>query len=239
MVIYLLIAILSVVQSLFGVGLLLFGTPILLMLGCDYSEALLYLLPSSAVLSWSQVRDNFEIVLDGNYRRLFFMICLPTLFLGMFITRFFDLKWEIKIFIIAMLLFSFCMRSFGFLREKLATWMKGHLIPTIALMGLVHGLANMGGSILSALISSLYRDKIKILAGVSFSYAFMATFQLMVLIAMGGVLFKMNYLAGPVIAISVRYLIGKRVFAFTSEERYQKMINGFILATAILLLINL
>lgn len=39
---YLLILGLSVIQSLFGVGLLLFGTPLFLILGFEYQDALLF-----------------------------------------------------------------------------------------------------------------------------------------------------------------------------------------------------
>ena len=41
------VAVLTVIQSLFGMGLLVFGTPTLILLGVDFTEALLILLPCS------------------------------------------------------------------------------------------------------------------------------------------------------------------------------------------------
>ncbi len=113
--------------------------------------------------------------------------------------------------------------------------MKKNLSSALAAMGLIHGLSNMGGSILTPLVSSLYKDKNKVLTGVSFDYAFMASFQLIVLVFIQDQKFEAYYLIGSAIALSVRYLIGKRIFAFTSEVFYQRLINGFILANALML----
>ena len=43
---YLVIALFAVIQSVFGMGILVFGTPTLLMLGVDFSSCLLYTSPS-------------------------------------------------------------------------------------------------------------------------------------------------------------------------------------------------
>ena len=53
------------IQSLFGVGVLLFGTPLLLLLGYPFLETLLILLPISASINLLQVlKDYREIDLD-------------------------------------------------------------------------------------------------------------------------------------------------------------------------------
>lgn len=239
MEIYFLILILSVVQSLFGVGLLLFGTPLMLLMGYEYTEALLYLLPASAALSWSQVKDFRKEKLHGGYRKLFFLICLPLLVTGMIFATEFDFKYEIRVFVMFMLIVAFVIRTNFHFREKLQSLMKNHLMIALGSMGIIHGLSNMGGSILTPLVSSLYKDKNKVLAGVSFDYAFMASLQLLVLVLVKGEVFHSKFLIGAGISLSIRYLIGKRVFAFTSESNYQRLLNGFILANALLLGINL
>jgi uncharacterized membrane protein YfcA len=238
MEIYGLILVLAVVQSLFGIGILLFGTPILLILGYEYQEALMYLLPASAAISWSQVWDFRAHKLDGGYRKLFLSFCIPMLIVGMFLTQYFDLKFEIKIFVTVMLFLAFILRSSSRLLVKTQNFMRRHLKLALASMGLIHGLSNMGGSILAPLVSSLYKEKNKVLAGVSFDYAFMASFQLLVLVFIQGHKFYAHYLIGSAISLSVRYLVGKRVFAFTKDEHYQRLINGFILANAIILCLS-
>src|SRR5882757_7873526 len=56
MLIFAIIAVLAVVQSLFGIGLLVFGTPTLLLLGYPYQDALAVLLPASLAVSLLQLR---------------------------------------------------------------------------------------------------------------------------------------------------------------------------------------
>jgi len=239
MEIFFLILILSIVQSLFGVGLLLFGTPVMLILGYEYTDALLYLLPASASLSWSQVKDYRREKLHGGYRKMFFLICLPLLVTGMIFATAFDLRYEIRILVMFMLIIAFVIRSNSQFRENLQSFMKNNFIIALASMGIIHGLSNMGGSILTPLVSSLYKDKNKVLAGVSFDYAFMASLQLIVLLIIKGETFHFKFLIGAAISLIVRYLIGKRVFAFTFELNYQRLLNGFILANVLLLGINL
>ena len=239
MEVYVLILVLSIVQSLFGVGLLLFGTPVMLLMGYEYTEALLYLLPASAALSWSQVKDLRHEKLLGDYRKLFFMVCLPFLALGMLGANYLDLKWEIKLVITFMLVLAFILRTSKSFREVLQNKMKGNLSWALGIMGIVHGLSNMGGSILTPLVSGLYKEKNKVLAGVSFDYAFMASLQLIILLGFQREEFLPKYVIGAGISLVIRYSIGKRVFAFTSEIGYQRLLNGFILANALLLAINL
>lgn len=199
----------------------------------------MYLLPASAALSWSQVRDYRHEKLNGGYRKYFFLICLPMLAIGMLAATKFDFKFEIKIFVTLMLLLAFILRTSTALREKLQSIMKRNLVSALASMGLIHGLSNMGGSILTPLASSLYKDKSKVIAAVSFDYAFMASLQLLILVFINGERFHSELLIGPAISLSVRYLIGKKVFAFTTELLYQRLLNGFILANALMLGINL
>ncbi|WP_244115554.1 hypothetical protein [Burkholderia gladioli] len=49
------VALLAVVQSIFGMGVLVFGTPTLLLLGFDFTSVLGLLLPSSMAISAIQV----------------------------------------------------------------------------------------------------------------------------------------------------------------------------------------
>lgn len=45
----------SLIQSVFGIGLLVFGTPTMLLMGYSYTETLWILIPPSLTLSLSQV----------------------------------------------------------------------------------------------------------------------------------------------------------------------------------------
>ena len=79
------IAVLSVVQSVFGMGVLIFGTPTLLLLGYDFTEAICLLVPASFVISLLQVtisRQDWEAV-----SRHLYLICLPGIGVGLWIIQ--------------------------------------------------------------------------------------------------------------------------------------------------------
>ena len=58
-----LLAVCVVIQSIYGVGLLVFGTPILLLNGMDFFSVLGFLLPSSIVISVLQIYETRENVI--------------------------------------------------------------------------------------------------------------------------------------------------------------------------------
>lgn len=235
----LIILFLSVVQSIFGVGLLLFGTPILLLLDYSYNEALLYLLPASLAISAGQVVDTLHLKLDGSYRKKFFLCCLPFLVLGMIVSTKMNLKAEMNALVLVMLLVAFLLRTNDYFKKKIQFEMKANLSKALGIMGLIHGLSNMGGAILTPLVSTLYKDKNRVLAGISFDYAIMAFIQLVIVIVFSSTPLEFKYLAGPFIAYFTRKAFGKRIFAFTSDGAYQNLLNGFILASAVLVCFKL
>ena len=50
----LILLVLIIIQSIFGIGLLLFGTPTFLLLGYDFLNTLNFLLPISIIISFLQ-----------------------------------------------------------------------------------------------------------------------------------------------------------------------------------------
>ena len=60
----------AVVQSIFGVGMLLFGTPILLLLGYSFVDALGIVLPISIAISLLQVIKHVDYVDTAFYKNV-------------------------------------------------------------------------------------------------------------------------------------------------------------------------
>ncbi len=72
----------SIIQSVFGVGVLLFGTPLLLLLGYEFVDALGVLLPVSIAISALQVLRHYEDIDTGFYKNvLIYSIPLVVIFL--------------------------------------------------------------------------------------------------------------------------------------------------------------
>jgi len=64
------------IQSLFGVGVLLFGTPLLLLLGYPFLETLLILLPISASINLLQVLKDYREI-DLNIYKSILLLTIP------------------------------------------------------------------------------------------------------------------------------------------------------------------
>ena len=85
LIVFFIICFTSIIQSLFGVGVLVFGTPLLLILGLDFIQTLNILLPISLIINLFQF-SNHAILLDKKLVKDLLFIVLPlislTLFLG-------------------------------------------------------------------------------------------------------------------------------------------------------------
>ena len=66
------IAFTSILQSIFGTGVLLFGTPILLILEHDFQKTLTILLPASIMINFFQLRNNLDLIDRTFYKSLIF-----------------------------------------------------------------------------------------------------------------------------------------------------------------------
>ena len=75
-----LILLFCVIQSLFGVGLLLFGTPTFLLMGYAYEDTLVILLPPSTMISFIQTFQGFNLL---DTKKLIFVYSIPMVVLGL------------------------------------------------------------------------------------------------------------------------------------------------------------
>ena len=85
---YILITILitAIVQSIFGTGVLLFGTPLLLILGYNFQYALIILLPTSILISFFQLKNNLNKIDIQFYKKLF-LFSIPPIILFFYLTN--------------------------------------------------------------------------------------------------------------------------------------------------------
>jgi hypothetical protein len=74
----------STIQSLFGVGVLLFGTPLLLLLRYDFINALIVLLPISVSINLLQIIKHHAHI-DTNFYKKIVIYTIPFVALFLFI----------------------------------------------------------------------------------------------------------------------------------------------------------
>ena len=175
--------VLIIIQSIFGIGLLLLGTPTFLLLGYDFLSTLNFLLPSSIVISYLQFKSlktsSKKIIFEYN------IFCLPFLVLFLLLALYFkeilNFKFYVAIILIISSLFVLNKNTFLSLRKKILKYKKLILI----FIGSVHGLTNMGGGFLT-IFSSLINNNHKNLTRhfISYGYLIMGLLQYFILILM-------------------------------------------------------
>src|SRR5450759_2257157 len=75
--IMLIVAVTSVIQSLFGAGILLFGTPLLLLFGYEFVDVLILLLPISLAINLLQIVQHHAHIDFAFYRKVLLLTLLP------------------------------------------------------------------------------------------------------------------------------------------------------------------
>jgi uncharacterized protein len=173
------VAALAVIQSIFGIGLLLLGTPIFLLTGKDFGESLWGLLPASLAVSLLQ------LVCDKGLRlkalRLFAIFAIPTLAIGLLVVLSLKAKFKIDLLVGLALIAGAILRLHVGVRRIALQWLATRERVALAGIGLVHGLTNMGGGLLSLYASIRHVDKYDIRQHIALGYATFASSQLALL----------------------------------------------------------
>ena len=138
---FLIISILVFFQSIFGIGLLLFGTPTFLLLNYNFLDTLNILLPISISISFLQL--FFSKKKNSTFIKNFNLFTLPFLGISLyFIINFLDsinLEIFIALIIIFFSLLNINRKKFNILK-KLSTIKQNFLL---SLIGIIHGLTNL------------------------------------------------------------------------------------------------
>lgn len=239
LIVVLVVALYAVVQSIFGVGLLVFGTPTLLLLGYSFGETLAYLLPASIAVSVLQVAGSGGFRLDP-LRRQFLIYTAPLVLVGAALILTVGSGIDIRVVVGVMLLASGAIRLSGRLREVGERLIRRHLPASLTTLGIVHGLSNLGGGVLTLIAGSVYDDKHEIRRQIAFCYAMMAIVQLATLtITFEGTLVPWLVLALPAVAALTYVAIGNRAFRAASQRAYQISLTALIIVFGVGLMLGI
>lgn len=226
----------AAIQSVFGVGVLLFGTPILLLLGHDFLSALTVLLPISIAINSLQIIKHYQYIDATFYKNvLVYAIPLVVLFLFLVSTISFNIGFLVGTFVILVALKNF----FPVLEQALEKMVK-YEKPYIAVMGLIHGLTNLGGSLLTAIVHGKQYDKNATRVTIAICYSTFAVFQLITLFFIGtesklSMADNMSFLQ---IGVIVFLLTEEMVYSELENKKYSQFFAAFLLISGILLIIK-
>ncbi len=232
------IAVCSVVQSIFGTGLLVFGTPSLLLLGFTFREALLLVLPASLVISVLQTHHGWHHIHD--FRRSFLVYTAPPLVVALVVALSFEGSMSGKYPIGVMLLLSGAIRFSPSLTEEFKQFLQKHSRLYLVCMGAVHGATNMGGALLTIYVNGLHHEKEEVRAHIAFAYVIFIVLQLFVLFVLG-VSYELllpALLVFPLISFGVYHVIGHKLFQAASNKVFYVIMSILMLSFGILLLLS-
>lgn len=226
----------SVVQSIFGVGVLLFGTPLLLLLGYDFLDALITLLPISIAINSFQILKHYNHIDLSFYKNvLFYTIPFVVFFLFIVTTAKINIGLLVGLFLIFVALKSYS--------EKVDNMM-GSLVKFertyLATMGVVHGLTNLGGSLLTAIVHGKQYQKDMTRVTVAVCYATFAIFQIITLFFLvdSYELSYSNNMAFLHVGVIMFLLTEEVVYQRIDNDKYSKIFAAFLFASGIVLAIK-
>lgn len=212
----------GIIQSLLGIGLLIFGTPTLLLLGYDYVYVLSIILPCSILISFLQIFNKKDLVFGKKY---LYFYTIPTLSLGVFLII--DNKLNINVikFIGGIL---FCIgvirvnKKLNLLFKKVVS---KFTVSYCLFIGLIHGLFNMSGAFLTVFMSSVNDSTEKIRVSIAYWYLVFAIIQILILFITSSLIYSEMTLVFLVISlisyVSVLFTLSKMV----NLEIYQRIVT--------------
>lgn len=226
----------AAVQSIFGVGVLLFGTPLLMLLGYEFVTILAVLLPVSLAINLVQVFRHHAHVDRAFYAKVL-SLCVPCIMVFLFVvTRVpINIGVMVGLFLIVVAFKSLSPKVHHAI-ESLVRWERTYFV----IMGVIHGLTNLGGSLLTAIIHSKHYPKDAARTTAALSYGTFALFQLVTLglalkafpAAPAALLVYM--MAGLIVFVAME----RFVYAKLSTEKYHAVFSGFLLCSGIVLLLK-
>ncbi len=234
--ILIIVGITSFIQSIFGVGVLLFGTPLLLLVGYEFIEAITILLPISITINLFQIIKDYKSV-DFDFYKKILVITIPFVVIFLFLVT----KVEINIgFIIGIFLLVVALKETSLRINKFVIIATRNEKAYFSIMGIIHGLTNLGGSLLTAIVHSKGYEKQITRVTVAISYATFAAFQILTLL-ISGVSVDTELLGIGLyllVGVAIFLITEKLVYAEINNENYAKYFAIFLFLSGVLLCVK-
>ena len=234
---------LVILQTIVGVGVLVLGTPLLLLLNYNIIEIMNILLPISittSLLNYIYLKSNKEklkINLDKGIKKNFILIFLPGIFLGLFLTSKLILYINFEILVSVIILTSLLIKLK--FEKKINNLRLTYKKMILALVSIIHGLTNSGGTLLTIFFSVINNNKKnQSRYSITFYYLILASVQYFIFL----MIFKINisnlYSYKIFLIILFSILIGSIIVKYISQNFFKKIIEFLALISALFLLSN-
>ena len=226
-------------QSMIGVGVLVLGTPFLLILKFNIVEIYFILLPISIITSLLNliIINYSNKTLDKiSYKKFkkFFIICTPSIFLGLMLLKFFENYINFKQLVSFVIFVSVVLII---LKDKIKFRINFFRISILSCVGIVHGLTNSGGTLMSLALSVNNKEDYARL-NTTFFYLILAVFQyfLTIIIFFDRLILTIDIII--IIVLIIGALIGNLINYFFESKLNKLIVNLLAILSAIILLIS-
>ena len=229
----LIIVLLSIFQSVFGIGLLIIGTPTFLLLGYNFFDVLNILLPFSITISLLQVIYSKEI--DSGFNKKILLYCIPALILALSIL----VKYENSIDFILLISFTiifFSILNLSKFKNIIFNNSDQRINVSLVILGLIHGFTNLGGSFFTLICANINKQKKLIRHNIANGYLILGVAQLLFINIFYKTLIVSNlyYLYIPILSFfAAQYFYNK-----INSQLFSKILNITILLYGIYIFIN-
>lgn len=224
-------------QSIIGVGVLVLGTPFLLILKFNIVEIFFILLPISictSILNLLIINFSNKSLDKSTYKEFkkFFIICIPSIFFGLIILKLFGNYINFKLLVSLVIFFSIAL---VILRDKIKFKINFFRISILSIVGVIHGLTNSGGTLMS-LALSVNNKKDYARLNTSFFYFILAMFQyfLTTIIFYDKFIFPNNYKLVIVLVIGVS--LGNIFNHYLESKSFKIMVYFLAFASSLILI---
>ena len=222
------------IQSIFGVGLLIFGTPSFLILGYDFANTINILMPISITISILQFLKSK--VKDPKFVKEYNLFCLPFLVFFLIVALKFKNILDIKFLVALLLVFS----STIILNKKRFSTFKNTFFKLkkliLIIIGSVHGLSNMGGSFLAIYSALLSQNKKEIARYyICYGYLIMGILQYLTVLVLSYKYLEFTKLF-YVLFVFIIYFPVQKLFKVIDDKKFSKYVNIIALIYGVIIL---
>ena len=231
---------LVIIQSIAGVGILVIGTPFLLIIDYNITDILSLLLPISIITSMINLiffklnKKKLKMKINSNTKNLFFFVCVPSIFVGIYFLQLFQNQINFKILVSVIIIISLILANSKIFISKINFQIK---VLFLSLTGIIHGVTNSGGTLLSLFMSS-HLKKSNSRYSITFFYFFLALFQFLIFNFF--FIFDVNSLNYTFLCviIPIGVAFGNFIVNYINENKFKNLISILSLIACFFLVFN-
>ncbi len=223
-------------QSAVGVGVLVLGTPFLLIKGYSIVEIFFFLLPLSIITSLvnlviirlTKKKENF--ITPKEFKKFFFA-CIPSIILGVLILKYYQEFINFKVLVGLVIILSIILII---LRSRITFKINFFRISILSIVGVIHGLTNSGGTLMSLFLSN-EKNKLDARYNITFFYFMLATIQYLITIVIfqNSLFLTFELLSFFILIFGI--ILGNLFIIYVSERFYKLLINFLALVSSVIL----